>query len=59
MRWPGRRWRTGGEIRGWAANLHRLTLILSTKTGWAEAAIHGLTLTRLLRYMKEITPEST
>lgn len=59
MRWPGRRWRTGGEIPGWARNLQRLTLMLAVKTGWAETAIHHMPIGRLLDYIKILTPEST
>lgn len=55
--WLWRRCPTGGEVPGWARNLRQLTLILATKTGWAEAAILGLPLARLLHYIRDLTPE--
>jgi hypothetical protein len=57
MRWPVRRWPTGGEIPGWASNLRQLTLHLAVKTGWGETAIHGMPIGRLLGYIKLLTPE--
>jgi len=36
-----------------------LVLVLASKTGWPEAGIHAMSLRRLLRYLKEIKPESS